>query len=62
MDIEAEFGERTTLEALNADQELLSAQVDLTISKRNEIVSRFALARVLGLLVSKNLGFSIVNP
>ena len=62
VDIEAEFGERTTLDALNADQELLSAQVDLTISQRNEIVSRFALARVLGLLVSRNLGFEIINP
>jgi TolC family type I secretion outer membrane protein len=62
VDAEAEYGERTTLDALNADQELLSAQVDLTISKRNEIVSRFALARVLGLLVSQNLGFSTINP
>lgn len=59
---ETEFGERTTLDALNANQELLTAQVELVKSKRNEIVARFALARSLGLLVPQNLGFSTVDP
>lgn len=55
---ETEFGERTTLDSLNANQELLTAQVELIKSKRNEIVARFGLARSLGLLVPQNLGFS----
>ena len=59
---EIEFGERTTLDALNANQELLSAQVDLVQSKQNEVVAYFALAERLGLLVPQNLGFSTINP
>lgn len=54
---EAEFGERTTLDALDANQELLDAQVSLITAKRNEVVARFALARTLGLLVPQKLGF-----
>ena len=59
---ETEFGERTTLDALNANQELLSAQVELIKSKRNEIVAGFAISQNLGLLVPQNLGFSTINP
>ncbi len=59
---EAEFGERTTLDVLDANQELLSAQVDLVTSKRNEVVAKFAVAQSLGLLVPQNLGFSTINP
>ncbi len=59
---ETEYGERTTLDSLNANQELLNAQVELLKSKRNEIVTRFALAQSLGLLVPQNLGFSTVKP
>lgn len=59
---EIEFGERTTLDALDANQELLNAQVSLVSAKRNEVVARFALGRSLGLLVPQNLGFSTINP
>lgn len=59
---EAEYGERTTLDVLNANQELLNAQVELLKTKRDEIVARFALAQTLGLLVPQNLGFSTVKP
>lgn len=59
---ETEFGERTTLDALNANQELLDAQVGLVTAKRNEIVARFALGRSLGLLVPQNFGFSSITP
>lgn len=59
---EAEFGERTTLDALDANQELLDARVNLVIARRNEVVARFALARSLGILVPQKLGFSTVNP
>ena len=59
---ETEFGERTTLDALDANQELLDAQVGLVTAKRNEIVARFALGRSLGLLVPQNFGFSSITP
>lgn len=59
---EAELGERTTLDVLNANQELLDAQVSLITAKRNQIVAEFALARSLGILVPQNFGFSTVNP
>lgn len=58
---ETEFGERTTLDSLNANQELLSAQVEYITSRRDEIVMQFALARSLGLLVPQNLGFSTAS-
>ncbi len=52
---EAEFGERTTLDTLDANQELLNAQLDLIKSKRNEVVTRFSLAKTLGILTPQNL-------
>ncbi|MCI5060206.1 MAG: TolC family outer membrane protein [Alphaproteobacteria bacterium] len=57
---ETEFGERTTLDALNATQELLEAQIQLVEAKRGEVVARFMLARLLGLLVPQNLGFETI--
>lgn len=52
---EAEFGERTTLDVLDANQELLNAQLDLIKSQYNEVVARFSLAKTLGMLTPKNL-------
>ncbi len=59
---ETEFGERTTLDSLNANQELLTAEVALVESRQREIVAQYALALTLGLLVPQNLGFSEINP
>lgn len=59
---EAELGQRTTLDALDANQELLDAQVSLITARRNEVVARFALAETLGLLVPQKLGFSSITP
>ena len=59
---ETELGERTILDTLDSNQELLDAQVNLVIAKRNEVVGRFALARSLGLLVPQKLGFNTINP
>ncbi len=47
---EADVGARTVLDALDADQEVLDAQVALVIAERDEIVAQFALAAALGLL------------
>ena len=54
---EMEYGERTTLDALNANQEFLTAQTDLISSQTNEVIAFFTLAESLGLLVPANLGF-----
>ncbi len=54
---EADVGERTIIDALDADQEYLDAQVSLVTAERNEMVAQFALAAALGLLGPENLGF-----
>ncbi len=59
---ETEFGERTLLDALDSNQELLNAQVNLVQAQGNEIIARFALARNLGVLVPQKLGFSGIKP
>ena len=61
VDIETEFGERTVLDALNADQEYLDAEAALTTAMRNEIVSLFSLAKSLGILTADNLGFANIK-
>lgn len=59
--IETEFGQRTVLDALNADQEYLDAEAALIAAKRNEIVALFSLAKTLGILTARNLGFSDIE-
>lgn len=61
---EAGLGTRTILDALDADQEYLDAQVALVSAQRDEIVASFALARALGILTPETLGFADVayNP
>lgn len=54
---EAELGTRTILDALDADQEYLDAQVALVSAQRDEVVASFALARALGMLTPATLGF-----
>lgn len=54
---EAEFGARSVLDALDADQELLDAQVALVSARRDEVVAQFSLLATLGLLTPETLGF-----
>lgn len=54
---EAEFGDRTILDALDADQEVLDAQTSLINAQRNEVVARFALAAAIGVLNGVNMPF-----
>lgn len=58
---EAELGTRTILDALDADQEYLDAQVALVSAQRDEIVASFALARALGILTPATLGFPEIS-
>lgn len=55
---EAEFGERTVLDVLDADQEYLDAQVSLVSSERNAIVAVFSLMEEMGDLRPAVLGFA----
>ena len=52
---EAEFGERTVLDVLDATQEYLDARVDLVTARRNEVVAYYTLAAEMGLLTEDNL-------
>lgn len=54
---EAEIGSRSVLDVLDADQELLDAQVALTTARRDEIVAQFSLLAALGGLTPEVLGF-----
>ncbi|MEC9367858.1 MAG: TolC family outer membrane protein [Pseudomonadota bacterium] len=47
---EAKAGKRTVLDVLNAEQALLSAQVQLVIDERNEIVASYTLLSAIGRL------------
>ncbi len=47
---EAKVGQRTMMDILDADQELIDAQVEHTQAERDEHLARFALAKNLGLL------------
>ncbi len=58
VEAEAAFGSRTVLDTLDADQELLDAQVALVTAERNKIVAEFSLLSVLGRLTPEQLGFS----
>ena len=54
---ETEFGARTVLDSLDADQELLDAKVALVSAQRDEIAATFYLMATLGLLTPEDLGF-----
>ncbi len=54
---EAEFGSRTVLDTLDADQEFLDANVALVTAQRNKIVAEYQLLAILGDLTPQKLGF-----
>jgi len=57
-------GNRTILDILNAQQELLSAQVDLVTARRNAYVAGFTLLAAMGRAEARDLGLQddIVGP
>ena len=52
---EQRVGQRTTLDVLDAQRELLNAQVELTRSSRNEVVAAFTLLASVGRLNARQL-------
>jgi TolC family type I secretion outer membrane protein len=56
---EADVGARTTLDVLNAEQELLNARVTLITNQRNEYVAAYALLAAMGRLTAADLGLPV---
>lgn len=52
---EAEVGSRTTLDVLNAEQELLNARADLIRAKSSRTVAAYTLLSAIGKLTAQNL-------
>jgi TolC family type I secretion outer membrane protein len=58
---EARLGERTVLDLLEAEQDMLDAQSALVKARRDRIVTAYRLAAALGLLTPESLGFRPVQ-
>jgi outer membrane protein len=56
---EAKVGARTTLDVLDAEQELLNARADLVASRRDEQVAAYALLASIGKLTVDHLGLDV---
>ena len=56
---EAAVGARTTLDVLDAEQELFDAQVDLVLAQRDEIVASYGLAAAVGRLTAQAIGLPV---
>lgn len=61
---EARIGERTTLDVLNAQQELVNARVALVTAQHDRVIASYTLLAAVGALSAKRLGLPIVtyNP
>ncbi len=57
--VEATFGTRTTLDVLNAEQELLTARSNLVSAQRDEYVAAYNLLAAMGLLTVSHLQLGI---
>ncbi|MEO1281725.1 MAG: channel protein TolC, partial [Pseudomonadota bacterium] len=55
---EEKVGQRTLLDVLDAEQELLDSQVALVTTKRNQVVAGYSLLSSLGRLDSASLGLT----
>ena len=53
---EAKVGARTTLDVLDAEQELLNARGDLIVARRDEYFAAYALLFSIGMLTTDHLG------
>ena len=56
---EAAVGSRTTLEVLNAEQELLNSRSNLVSSERNELVAAYNLLSTMGKLTAAELNLDV---
>jgi outer membrane protein len=58
---EARVGQRTTLDVLNQQQELLNARVNLITAQRDRVVASYSVVQSIGRLNSKSLGLNIAQ-
>ncbi|NJM36182.1 MAG: TolC family protein, partial [Rhodomicrobium sp.] len=56
---EEKVGQRTVLDVLDAEQELLNAQVSLATSKRDLVVASYALLSEIGRLSAGSIGLAV---
>jgi outer membrane protein len=56
---EARVGQRTTLDVLNAQQELLNARVNLITAQRDRVVASYQVVQAMGRLNSRALGLAV---
>ena len=56
---EAAVGSRTVLDVLDAEQELLDAQVSLVLDQRDAIVASYQLLAAVGRLTARDLGLTV---
>lgn len=56
---EATLGARTTIEVLNAEQELLDAQADQISAKADEVVASYQVLSTIGLLTAEHLDLGV---
>ena len=56
---EARVGQRTTLDVLNAQQELVNARVDLVTAQHDRVVASYALLAAVGGLSMQRLGLNV---
>ncbi|MCR9256104.1 MAG: TolC family outer membrane protein [Alphaproteobacteria bacterium] len=56
---EAAVGSRTTLDILDAEQELLNAQVNLVVAERDEIVAELNVLAAIGRMTAIDLGLPV---
>jgi len=58
---EAKVGQRTTLDVLNAQQDLLNARVTLIQAQRDRVVAAYAVMSAVGWLTASRLGLSVAS-
>ena len=56
---EARVGQRTTLDVLDAQQELLDAQVALVTAQRDNVVASYSLVSAVGRLRAERLALNV---
>ncbi|MGB0960099.1 MAG: TolC family outer membrane protein [Halocynthiibacter sp.] len=56
---EAQVGSRTTLDVLNAEQELLNAKVDGASSAANQVIASYKVLETMGLLTATHLNLDV---
>ena len=56
---ERNVGQRTTLDVLNAQADVINAQINLASSERDQVVASYAILSAIGALTVRNLGLPV---